>query len=149
MKAGRNIWDHCGLNDIFPKWRKKICWKHISLNKLVEMMVASWGQKLQLDQAIFFFSRKSQNFEKWCLWQAWLVNYELTRSLDSVCWSKATPLFSVSNSQLGWISTIHVGNLLLMPSFLQCLKANFSLNSKSQTFRQLRMFECSLYTLVH
>lgn len=148
MKAGRNIWDDCGLNDIFPKWRKKICWKHISLNKLVEMMVASWGQKLQLDRAIFFFTEKS---EFWKVMPVASMTGELWTDsfFGQLCWSKATPLFSVSNSQLGWISTIHVGNLLLMPSFLQCLKANFSLNSKSQTFRTLRMFECPLYTLVH
>ena len=69
LKGGRNIWGYCDLNDIFPYWRRKICWKRIRLtNQRVERMVASWGYKPLLDltfctsliREIWFLSGKSQ-----------------------------------------------------------------------------------------
>ena len=73
LKGGRSIWDHCDLKDIFPSWRRKICWKRISLvNHRVERMVVSWGYKPPLDltfcssliREMWFLSGKSQGMLK-------------------------------------------------------------------------------------
>jgi len=68
-------------NNVFPQWRTKISWKLNSLKKWVRKMPLRLGEKLLLHLTLrvwwgkFNFTReKSSNFEKWCLWQPWLLS---------------------------------------------------------------------------
>ena len=52
LKAGRNIWGHCDVNDI-----KQNCRKLIRLNEQVKRMVVSSRWKLLLDLTFCIFSQ--------------------------------------------------------------------------------------------
>ena len=89
LKTGGNIRGrHFDLNNIFPQWRRTVCWKRISLNERVERTAVSWGQKPLLDLKLctdlrsgkFDFSGKSQRILKngVCGNHVWAYNNKLS-----------------------------------------------------------------------
>jgi len=74
LKAGRNIWCHCDLNDAFPWWRRKNCWNHISFNEWAERTAVGKNRSLTKSDILYLFGlgnvifirEQSDNFEKWC-----------------------------------------------------------------------------------